>query len=68
MRPDEPAMRRDPDARRLQQAHDLLAKHHCRAVRRGKGWHVVGPGVDFMIADLCRVTKGDLMPVRGQGD
>lgn len=54
--------------RRLQQAHDLLAKHHCRAVRRGKGWHVTGPGVDLLVADLGRLTKGDLAPVRGGGD
>ncbi len=54
--------------RRLRQAHDLLAKHHCRAVRRGQGWRVIGPGVDLLIADLGRVTKGDLAPVRGRDD
>lgn len=68
MRPGEPAMRRGPDARRLQQAHDLLARHGCRAIRRGQGWRVVGPNVDFMIADLGRLTKHDLMPARGRDD
>jgi hypothetical protein len=57
-----------PANRREQQAHDLLAKHHCRAVRRGKGWHVVGPGVDLLVCDLGRLTKADLMPVRGRDD
>lgn len=57
-----------PANRREQQAHDLLAKHHCRAERRGQGWRVYGPGVDFLIADLARVTRLDLLPVRGRDD
>jgi hypothetical protein len=54
----------ETEPRRLQQTRELLAKHRCRAVRRGKGWHVGVPGVDLLIADLGRLTKADLAPVR----
>lgn len=54
--------------RRLRQAHALLAKHRCRAVRFGRGWRVTGPNIDVLIADLALLTRNDLVPVRRPAD